>query len=1285
MSIWLVSSTRTKRTRADVGLHGTLLLTFGRNIAETFKTPGKLRGKTPRTGRKPNASEARVVSIPSTPRSNEANFPQPLADVFSATPNGSTNRFAQQLQRIQSPKSQTNLARSSPSPIKSVPRKQNIIPTKPAVPGGPSLPDSGYGSQDVYPQIVPIEDDEFFASQRTPADRTSYRATATSPSKQPANKPTVDLSTVASQSAKEGRTTRVSEDAVPKPASPRRVEAAAEVADARDIGDATVPRSRQSSSPIQPGDEGRILPNTDDYDQISPIRAADGSDEVRSTSDTSSPIRPTVVRKSSLNFASLPAREPLTGGKSLGGRSSRISHLDHNRKSYYNRHTGGKSLGNLGRGDASEDEDEIDMDSSPVAQKADDKVNIALNHNKTYTQRLQDQINMLGKSKPSGGRPSKSIPNMAGLQHTSDSTQLSAVPKSPTPKPFEAPQTTPGAFPEDDDDWIDPPPTQAPEPTQSPRPTLAKSHTADVMEGIEIRDAKLDSPQRAPLQGPLSAGFGHVKSASVPAVPANVQGIESQTHPLAKAVSVSNDSLAAISEQAQPQTPSKSPSRGFRDSPLKQVKNKLSSILKSSRGLLASSAALSAEGKTSILSPSASRLALNLAPSSDSLASKSNLDVEKQRAERDDDKTVPIARRTRASAERAKEEKRLEKETKRQEEQLGKLEKAREKEREKARVFSKEQERIAAMERQVTAKKDDVKFPVKETPKPTRTSPRKVQRPPESTTNLVDHDVDMTDAPPAVPSSAPRSAGPSQTARNKEIKRPIKPTRTIQTKTKQAPTVIKVNMGSQHSQYHSAASSSMANAPEPSAAPTPQPQQSVGSKASKATLQTKSSIQSLKGASSAGRPKATETALKKKEQEEREAQRRRDAKAEMERKRAVAQEEQRRQEQRRQEAEHQKQREREQAAAHAEAKNAQRLAMIEKAKQTRAPPPAVRAQPNGPPDYGHQPQDRAAAQPARPPSRMEPGIARSHDELSRPMLPNASKSGIKRALRPEPSDDTQGKRPPSRGGPSYQSTMDAKRRRTSDGYDDLDSDNNPPNIKGAPVRPSAGFKKVRLFVRNTVMVANVWEEPAKKSLFQGGYSNAPPGVSRDLFKATLTAQHNNQGKTTNPLDMAQISKGAIPFAPNSNPPGPSHKTPARPPTSSAAKSTAKAHKSSPRFQNGESIELPEIQTDDEDESEDEASRGMVAAWADSPDLRKALIRQETIDPSQIFGPPAPLNMEEVFSKSKDRWHKFRARTSSANWSGTDRLTEEEIRKDLAARDRLRRDGGWSYELSKEVS
>ena len=161
---------------------------------------------------------------------------------------------------------------------------------------------------------------------------------------------------------------------------------------------------------------------------------------------------------------------------------------------------------------------------------------------------------------------------------------------------------------------------------------------------------------------------------------------------------------------------------------------------------------------------------------------------------------------------------------------------------------------------------------------------------------------------------------------------------------------------------------------------------------------------------------------------------------------------------------------------------------------------------------------------------------------------------------------------------------------------------------------------------------------------------------------------------------------SIPFAPKPNPAGTStHKTPARPAGANhTAKSAAKsATRSSPRFPNGDAIELPDINTDDED-SDDDAAIG-VAPWADSPDLRRALMRQETMDPMAIFGPPQAINMEEVFSKTKDRWHKFRARTSSANWSGTDRLTEEEVRKDLAARDKMRRDGGWSYELGKDVS
>jgi hypothetical protein len=36
---------------------------MGRNVAEIFKTPGKLRGKTPRTVRKGHLGENRVVSV----------------------------------------------------------------------------------------------------------------------------------------------------------------------------------------------------------------------------------------------------------------------------------------------------------------------------------------------------------------------------------------------------------------------------------------------------------------------------------------------------------------------------------------------------------------------------------------------------------------------------------------------------------------------------------------------------------------------------------------------------------------------------------------------------------------------------------------------------------------------------------------------------------------------------------------------------------------------------------------------------------------------------------------------------------------------------------------------------------------------------------------------------------------------------------------------------------------------------------------------------------------------
>ncbi|RSL68559.1 hypothetical protein CEP53_002515 [Fusarium sp. AF-6] len=1213
------------------------------NIAETFKTPGKLRGKTPRTVRKLITAEPRV----------------PLSDVFGGTPSSSANRLAHHL-RAHSPQLQKESSIPPPSPS---PRRHAPSPPKPTLPS----PEKTFRIAQEDQTVNHVEHISSDNHVEEPAEQEKEPAAAAK--SQPMTQDSgyygsqdinsTDADPLAEEEASLIDPTTIDEPvAVPAESSPLR-----SIVHDEPVGTSPAKTQQTTTEPQQP-------------EEASP-------DDARSQSDGSSPIRPG-FRKSSLNFPSLPAREPLAAGKSGGPRASRTSHLDFKRTSYFGRHTGGKSLGNHARQDASdgEDHDEMDVDDVPSVpdQQRDNAEDLAVHHNKTYTQMLQDRINVLGKSQPS--RPSKSIHSLTNPQ-AAPASQPALEPKSPSPKKLET-ATTPGAFPEDDDDdWIDPPAAEPASETESAsRPTLSKSHSADVIEGIHGKETvgslgDLDIEERAKTQSPTRAAanlqrpniLGHGKSISVPAVPL-VSSLEQQAaSPHKKTVSVSNPSamMATVAESGVSQTPTKSPSRRFRDSPLKQVKNKLSSVLTMSKGLLISSAAVSAEGKSSILSPSTTRLGLypNLSseaalrkPSADSLRNGSPV------AERQASPTRPVAKRTRASTEREKEDKRREKEAKFQAEQMDKLEKEREKEREKVRVFSKEQERIATMEKQLAAKKESEPPATKTTPKATRSSPRKA-KPYETETKAADNDMDMVDAPAmAPPPSASRSVGPGQSLRNKELRRPMKPGKETLAKTKQAPTVIRVNTGSQHSQFHPASSSMSASFQDHGASTSSQPKQQLASKASKASLQTKSSVPALNASvGSTGRPRALDLAAKKKEQDDREAQRRRDAKAEMDRKRAAAKEERKRQEQLQRQAE--EQRKREQADAK---KNAQRQAAIEKAKKTPAPPPAVRSQPNGPPDYSLGLDKSSSVQrgdgPPRPPSRMNSGIHRSQEDIGRPVnavLSTASKS--KRPLGQDANEDGPARHAPSRG-PQYQA-KDAKRRRTSDEFaDELDFDQ-PPNIKGPPLRPSSTLKK----------------DMQTKNMMSGYVSQ---NTVQTLFK-TGVAQHPGQAKGGNPLDMAQIHKGAIPFAPNPNPAGPSYKTPARLGGVNGAKSAAKsAQRSSPRFQNGEAVELPEIQTDDEDEDDDDGPALTVAAWADSPDLRRALMRQEVMDPSHIFGLTAPVNMEEVFNGSKERFHKFRARTSSANWSGTDRLTEDDIRKDLAARDKLRREGGWSYELSRDM-
>ncbi|KAI1342329.1 hypothetical protein F5Y15DRAFT_299803 [Xylariaceae sp. FL0016] len=1231
------------------------------NVAEVFKTPGRLRGKTPRTTRKLNG-ENRV----------------PLADIFSATPKGAPSPF-----------SMPNYGRNNASKVKIAvdplpqapqtlaprsPLKQVASPKHPSSKQIESAIDSGYhGSQDTMEAEEDSEPTHAFSPQGTTHnEHLAFQAQAQTSPIRTSPEPTVD--NLASDADTQYFTAHIAKEASSKKAGHQF---------------STTPAGSPAPRPVSASPTAYpVTSHTLDAEPL--IADPDAMETVfeepsGSPSDGSSPIRPP-IRKSSLNLASLPAREPMTH-KSTGNRISRTSHLDQNRTSYYNRPTGGKSLGNTRHELTDDENDEMDIDEDTIHQKPQSQVHPedAVTHNKTYTQRLQDQINKLGQTQANVAQSSKSI---SGDSVAQQSTTAVPAPQ-PTPKKHFSPPkktvTTPGAFPEDeDDDWIEP--LGQPDGASSmfsPRPTFPKSYSADVMEGVSGKQTVSDndfavpktrkskSPHRPAVPERTASKLGHHKSMSVPTLPMVTQNEEDEND-LKKTISVSNPALATVNETESPNTP-KSPTRGFSNSPLKQVKNKLSSILKSSKGLLASSAALSAEGKSSLLSPSSTRLGFHLAPSTETLGSPLSKDfqpmypdlsrhaVDNQTVTSTSSPTRTASKRTRASVEREKAEERRKKEeakeARRAAEQMDKLEKAREKEREKARVFSKEQERIAAMEKQLAAQKEQERKAAIATPstaKATRTSPRRGKPPPAAEVPKTDivpddktEDVEMIDAPSTMPPPSTRSAAPPSAQKGREIKRPMRPVKEPSNKAKQAPTVIRVNMGSQHSQYHQT-NNTLASSFHESLS---QPQ--TKSKVSQPPLQSKPSLQSLKSStSSTGRPKALEAAARRKEQEEREAQRKRDAKAEMERRRAAAQEEEKRQEQQRKlEAERQKEEERKQAIAQAEAKkNAQRQAMLEKAKQTRAPPPPVRNQPNGPPDY-------ARADPSRPPSRMNP---------TAPVNTTLAKSTSKRPLQEsneEPSRQTQ-----PRGAQAYQ-PKEGKRMRMTDELNDNPEKEKQPSLKGAPVRPSGGLKK----------------DMSNKSMFPTGYANASQTGNRDLFKSTLTNQHAGQIKAAHPLDMAQVSKTAIPFAPNPNPAGPSHKTPARPHGVAATKSAAKsATRSSPRFQNGEAIELPEINTDDEDSDEEDAAKGMVADWADSPNLRRALVEQETMDPFAVFGAPGPINMEEVFSKSKDRFPKFRNRTSSANWSGADRLTEDDIRKDLAAREKMRREGGWTYETSRDM-
>lgn len=852
------------------------------------------------------------------------------------------------------------------------------------------------------------------------------------------------------------------------------------------------------------------LPNETDVD-----------DEARSPSEGSSPVKP-LVRKSSLTFASLPAREPLTTKKSMGARVSRISHLDQSKtqiasqSSHMGRFTGGKSLGesqHTALPDNEGDEVNTGVNKEVRPEPTREESETTKLHNKTSTQRLHERINMLGQSKES--RPSKSIPSL-------NPTSQASYPQLPTHEPEKFNPLEAASKPpmkdhatrsatqnltdddDDDDDWIAPIVSVVPQ-TAAIRPQLTKSHSTDVMEQINGKESVgglevglqypgAGSPARANSVRTASPAKEAVGPASlIPtsfASPTRAATILEQIPKMA--ISKSNPNLTLATGF----TPSASSPSGKRyvDGPLSASKAKFYSVLKSAKGMFASSAGASAQAKMEALSPPSTRLRNQVpAPSIDgTLAAKPGVlassalypDIKQaiQEATQTSNSVEPKksaeGRRTRSSSER---EKRKEKEAQEQQRAVDEIEKAHGTGRQEAAAHRVEKLQTTAQEHEQVA------------------LARLAASSRAETQATEDFDADSADEMPPPP--PPKSLLPTaQTQKPKETRRLQKPVKDALPKAKPAPVSIRVasqrvctpearagflagtrvQIG-QAQPSTAALSASLHDSLPPLPPPKQQAASSKMSNVSSNTTSTQASFKSSVNAQSA-RLKALEAAAKKKEQaslshnhatpsaltdyhqEEKAAQRKAEQKRELEQKRAAKLEEDRRLEQQRkadeqlrlqearktaqkQAAEAKKLEQQRKEAASAQSKQAVDLVSMDcsghacthlltvqatalQQEKAHAPPPPPRG------DLGA----------AKPLSKMN-----TVQESSRPVAHPINPAKPPKRNRAD-GDEEPAQRPAySRSGPSYQQ-LDSKRRKTNE--NDVEDGEPRRSVMAPPIRHS---------------------------------------------------------------------------------------------------------------------------------------------------------------------------------------------------------------------------------------
>ena len=382
-------------------------------------------------------------------------------------------------------------------------------------------------------------------------------------------------------------------------------------------------------------------------------------DDIGSPSDNSTPDRP-LIRKSSLNFASLPAREPLNTKRSMGG--ARNSYID---RGFFGRQTGARLTQAVEKND-----EKMDVEERP--------------EQKSSTQLLHEKINMLGKTQ--APRTTKSVSANAQSVAYPD---LSASRREPSEERIKPREQTPA-------EALNRPstsqqPSTARKPFESPRPQT--SHAERKTPG-SIADG------RSPARGMFNPSrFWHGKSNSTSSMLASPPKNAEQSH-------------------IDTTTPANSPGRY--EGPLSASRGRLQSIMKSAKGLFSSSAGASAAARLESQSPTANRSvrASPLQRSESRMAQQSPVKPEGRRTrsstEREQRRKQEEARererreqeeRERREREEREERERMEREERerleRQREERARIERDREEREERERIEREEHERREKEEQRV--------------------------------------------------------------------------------------------------------------------------------------------------------------------------------------------------------------------------------------------------------------------------------------------------------------------------------------------------------------------------------------------------------------------------------------------------------------------------------------------------------------------------------------------------------------------------------------------------------